>query len=85
MDYAATVDLEKSRIIRTYFPHLDKTSVRLSATNPVQRVVRTATASGRSLWADEVTGAIFCTEEFRKRAKALDGKLGLDFGDCTEI
>lgn len=85
MDYAPTVDLEKSRIMRTYLPHLDKTSIRLSATYPVQRVVRTATASGRSLWADEATGAIFCTDKFRKRAKALDGKLGLEFGACTEV
>lgn len=84
MDYAPTVDLEKSRIMRTYLPHLDKTSIRLSATYPVQRVVRAETASGRSLWADEVTGAIFCTDEFRKRAKALGGKLGLDFGVCIE-
>lgn len=85
MDYSPTVDLEKSRIMRTYLPHLDKTSIRLSATYPVQRVVRTETALGRSLWADEVTGAIFCTDEFRRRAKALDGKLGLDFRDCTEV
>lgn len=85
MDYAPTVDLEKSRIRRTYLPHLDRTGIRLSALYPDQRVVRAETAKGRSLWADEVTGAIFCTDKFRKRAKALDGKLGLEFGDCTEI
>lgn len=85
MDYAPTVDLEKSRIMRTFLPHLQKTAIRLSAIYPVQRVVRTDTALGRSLWADEVTGAIFCTEDFRKRAKALGGTLGLVFGECTEI
>ena len=85
MDYAPTVDLEKSRIMRTFLPHLQKTAIRLSAIYPVQRVVRTDTALGRSLWADEVTGAIFCTEDFRKRAKALGGTLGLGFGECTEI
>lgn len=85
MDYAPTVDLEKSRIMRQFLPHLQKTAVRLSAIYPVQRVVRTDTALGRSLWADEATGAIFCTEDFRKRAKALDGTLGLSFGECTEI
>lgn len=85
MDYAPTVALEKSRIMRTYLPHLDKTSIRLSATYPVQRVVHAETATGRSLWADEVTGTIFCTEDFRKRAKALGGTLGLGFGECTEI
>jgi len=85
MDYAPTVDLEKSNIVRQFLPHLQKTAVRLSAIYPVQRVVRTDTALGRSLWADEATGAIFCTEEFRKRAKALGGTLGLVFGECTEI
>lgn len=85
MDYAPTVDLDKSRIMRTFLPHLQKTAVRLSAIYPVQRVVRTDSALGRSLWADEATGAIFCTEEFRKRAKALGGTLGLVFGECTEI
>jgi len=85
MDYVPTVDLEKSRIMRTYLPHLDKTSIRLSATYPVQRVVHTETASGRSLWADEVTGTIFCTGEFRKQAQSLSGTLGLDFGLCTEV
>ena len=85
MDYAPTVDLDKSNIVRQFLPHLQKTAVRLSAIYPVQRVVRTDTALGRSLWADEATGAIFCTEEFRKRAKALGGTLGLVFGECTEI
>lgn len=85
MDYAPTVDLDKSRIMRTFLPHLQKTAVRLSAIYPVQRVVRTDTALGRSLWADEVTGAIFCTEDFCKQAKALGGTLGLGFGECTEI
>lgn len=85
MDYAPTVDLEKSRIMRTFLPHLQKTAIRLSAIYPVQRVIRADTAKGRSLWADEATGAIFCTEDFRKRAKALGGTLGLGFGECTEI
>ena len=85
MDYAPTVDLDKSNIVRQFLPHLQKTAVRLSAIYPVQRVVRTDTALGRSLWADEATGAIFCTEDFRKRAKALGGTLGLVFGECTEI
>ena len=85
MDYASTVDLEKSNIVRQFLPQLQKTAVRLSAIYPVQRVVRTDTAMGRSLWADVVTGAIFCTEDFRKRAKALGGTLGLGFGECTEI
>lgn len=68
-------------------PHLDKTSIRLSATYPMQRVfhIATATATGRSLWADEVTGTIFCTDDFKHRAEALGGTLGPDFGICTEI
>lgn len=49
-------------------PHLDKTSIRLSATYPDQRVVHTA--AGQSLWTDEVTGTIFCTEDFKHRAEA---------------
>ena len=35
--------------------------------------------------ADEVTGTIFCTGEFRKQAQSLSGTLGLDFGLCTEV
>lgn len=85
MDYAPTVDLDRSRIVRTYLPHLDKTVIRLSSTSPDHRVVRSATARGRSLWADEVTGALFCTQAFRDAAEALGGTLGLGFDACTEL
>lgn len=85
MDYAQTVDVEKSAVSSVYLPKFERTSYLLAAVYPIERVVRSATAKGRNIWADEVTGTIFCNEDFKVRAEALKGTLGLDFGLCTEI
>lgn len=62
MDYAPTVDPDRSSILRTFVPHLDQTAIALSAVFPEERVARVEASAGRSLWADELTGAIFCTD-----------------------
>lgn len=83
MDYARTVDLERAKARRTYVAHRNKTALRLVAIFPIDRVVHDHTHSGRHTWADDATGAVFCSNAFRARAEKLPGRLGMAFADCT--
>lgn len=85
MDYALSLDLDRSEIVRSYLPHLDKTAVALTGTCPEQRVVRKETAASRSLWADAATGTLLCTEAARKQIEALPGLSGLRYDLCAEV
>jgi len=83
MDYAATVDLEHAKVRRTFVDHRNKTAIRLAAIFPKDRVIHAETGDGRHIWADDPTGAVFCSGAFRGRAEKLPGRLGITFAECT--
>lgn len=79
MAYTRTVDLERSNIHRSYLPHLDKTAVVFTSSTLNSRVVFAAAEMGKTLWADDVTGALFCSEQFKEAVEAMPGPVGLSF------
>lgn len=85
MAYTRTVDLDRSNIYRTYLPHLEKTAVVFTGSTLKTRVVFAAAEMGKTLWADDVTGALFCSEQFKEVVEAMPGLSGYDFGPCTEV
>jgi hypothetical protein len=85
MDYVHTVDLAQSDVQSHFIAHLGKTAIWLSAIFPDKRVVYTATSEGRHIWADDPTGAIFCTQEFKDRVEKMLGLNGLMFEPSREI
>lgn len=84
LDYAHTVDLDRADVQRHYLEHLGQTAIWLSSIFPETCLIRAATGQGRHIWADNPTGAVFCSDTFRKRVLALAGLPGAVFAGCTE-
>ena len=83
--YTRTVDLERSNIYRKKLPQFELPVVLLTGATVSTRVVYAQAANRLPIWADDATGAVFCTESFRARVNGLPGLSGLEFLDCTEI
>lgn len=73
---ARTVDLEHTKLNRFVQRGTGINIVMLDSLTPETCTVYKSASEGRHLWRDDQAGAVFCSQEFRDRAKALQGGSG---------